>query len=143
MIDLSICTEAHLCHNRETCEHARLHKHMQSCGGRGCVTAPGTKPKYLMCIRYKDRKFRVGDRVVFYENKHNYSIGESNPVYGSKHFCAGTITSTGGGISVSWDNGAGNGYEIDDLVHEHVLPEILKGKKVDPNLSFKFRRKRI
>jgi hypothetical protein len=125
------------------CEHAQLHRIGDNCKGRACVSELAGKPRHVFCAVQKDEKLKVGDRVIFYENKHNYSIGRSNPVYGSKHFCIGTITETGGGITGSWDNGSGNGYEPDDLILESKFADMIKNQKVNPNLSFKYGRKRI
>ncbi len=68
-----------------------------------------------------------GNPVVFEKNRSrvklynkNYGPQESNPVFGSKYECAGTVFQLGGDkaypISVIWDNGHKNSYREGDLI---------------------------
>lgn len=60
--------------------------------------------------------FNSGDRVRFVNNCRNYTIGSSNPLVGTPYECEGTIEQAGLiGVSVKWDNGTKNTYDVKTL----------------------------
>jgi len=55
-------------------------------------------------------KFNIGDRVIL-KSLGSYDNSPSNPLYGSRFSCVGTINDDDYPYGVSWDNGKNNtGY---------------------------------
>ena len=89
------------------------------------------------------RPFETGDRVYFVRNPKGYTVGESNPLYGSGYECRGTVFSAGSveaqlsdeeSINVHWDNNTDNIYAYACL---DLFTEVLrKKKKLEPNWEF-------
>lgn len=60
--------------------------------------------------------FNNGDRVRFVDNCRNYTIGSANPLVGTPYECEGTVEHAGLiSVSVRWDNGTINNYDIKTL----------------------------
>jgi hypothetical protein len=126
-----ICSAAKNCVNTE-CYHSYPHEHTDACKIRVCHSV------YVTCHPELKKQFLKGDRVIFIENKTNYTIEERNPLFGTKFFCAGTVISVSSErIDVAWDNGHKNIYEPDDLIDEYIIRAGNKLMPVNPNLTFK------
>ncbi len=71
----------------------------------------------------------------------SYAPTTSNPSQHSKYACIGTISGEGPTkkfpFSVTWDNGSGNSYKIEDL--QACEDEVAEN---NPNFTFKLRRKK-
>lgn len=89
-------------------------------------------------MRYE---FGIGDRVVFVNNPLGYNVGESNPLFGTKFFCVGTVSDVSGNgetTYVEWDNGNSNDYVVGCLQLYSKFSKKLK----NPNFLFQRRKKK-
>ena len=67
----------------------------------------------------KCEELEVGMRVFLTKPDKTYTIGKSNPLFGSRWECLGTVRDRmDGAAHVTWDNGHTNGYKDWELSSE-------------------------
>lgn len=72
------------------------------------------------------RDFKIGDRVVLV-NAGDYGVNKANPEVNSPYECAGTVIDRGfSWVTVEWDNGDQNDYELADPTWEMQLANMNK-----------------